>query len=93
MLPKVIIKAMGAAVVALCLFATPANAHENLVQVMIKFHNLVHALEQLDKDELEYEIERTIIHNLEQWSKQKQFELNQKKLEKPVDIVSKDAIM
>jgi len=52
---------------------------------MIKFHNLVHALEQLDKDELEYEIEQTIIHNLEQWSKQKQFELNQKKLEKPVD--------
>lgn len=52
---------------------------------MLKFHNLVHALEQLDKDELEYEIEKTIIHNLEQWSKQKQFELNQKKLEKPVD--------
>jgi cytochrome c556 len=84
-LPKAIIKAMGAVIIALCLYATPAQAHENLVKVMIKFHNLVHALEQLDKDELEYEIEKTIIHNLEQWSKQKQFELNQKKLEKPVD--------
>ena len=37
------------------------------------------------RNELEYEIEKTIIHKLEQWSKQKQFELNQKKLEKPVD--------
>ena len=84
-LPKAIIKAMGAVTIALCLYATPAQAHENLFQVMLKFHNLVHALNQLDKDELEYEIEQTLIHNLEQWSKQKQFELNQKKLEKPVD--------
>jgi len=76
---------MGAVTIALCLYATPAQAHENLFQVMLKFHNLVHALNQLDKDELEYEIEQTLIHNLEQWSKQKQFELNQKKLEKPVD--------
>ena len=84
-MPKAIIKATAAVIIALCLYATPAQAHEHLVKVMIKFHNLVHALEQLDKDELEYEIEKTIIHNLEQWSKQKQFELNQKKLEKPVD--------
>jgi hypothetical protein len=84
-LPKAIIKAMGAVTIALCLYATPAQAHENLFQVMLKFHNLVHALNQLDKDELEYEIEQSLIHNLEQWSKQKQFELNQKKLEKPVD--------
>ena len=84
-LPKAIIKAMGAVTIALCLYATPAQAHENLFQVMLKFHNLVHALNQLDKDELEYEIEQTLIHNLEQWSKQKQFELNQKKLEKLVD--------
>jgi hypothetical protein len=80
---------MGAVTIALCLYATPAQAHENLFQVMLKFHNLVHALNQLDKDELEYEIEQTLIHNLEQWSKQKQFELNQKKLEKPVDKIGR----
>jgi len=62
--------------------SSPAQAHENFWQTIIKFHNLVHALEQMDKEDIEYEIERTIIYNLEQWKRQKQFENNQKKVGK-----------
>jgi len=62
--------------------STSAQAHENIFSVMIKFHNLIHSLEQMDKDQLEYEIERTIIYNIEQWGKQKQQENNLKKVGK-----------
>jgi len=62
--------------------STPAQAHENFWQTIIKFHNLVHALEQMDKADIEYEIERTIIYNLELWKQQKQYENNQKKVGK-----------
>ena len=69
-------------VMVMLALSTPAQAHENFWQAIIKFHNLVHALEQMDKKDIEYEIERTIIYNLELWKQQKQFENNQKKVEK-----------
>jgi hypothetical protein len=80
-------------VMVMLALSTPAQAHENFWQTIIKFHNIIHALEKLDKEDIEYEIERTIIHNLELWAQQKKFENNQKKLEKPVDILATDAIL
>ena len=69
-------------IVMMLALSTPAQAHENFWQTIIKFHNLIHAIEQMDKSQLEYEIERTIIYNLELWKQQKQFENNQKKVGK-----------
>jgi hypothetical protein len=69
-------------IVMMLALSTPAQAHENFWQIIIKFHNLIHAIEQMDKEDIEYEIERTIIYNLELWKQQKQFENNQKKVGK-----------
>ena len=69
-------------VMVMLALSTPAQAHENFWQTIIKFHNLVHALEQMDKEDIEYEIERTIIYNLELWKQQKQYENNLKKVGK-----------
>ena len=70
-------------------FSTPAQAHQNILETMIIFHNLIHKLEQMDKSQLEYEIERTIIHNIEQWGKQKQQENKQKQQENNLKKVGK----
>jgi hypothetical protein len=76
-------------IVMMLALSTPAQAHENFWQTIIKFHNLVHAIEQMDKSQLEYEIERTIIHNIEQWGKQKQQENKQKQQENNLKKVGK----
>jgi uncharacterized protein YeeX (DUF496 family) len=69
-------------IVMMLALSTPAQAHENFWQIIIKFHNLIHAIEQMDKEDIEYEIERTIIYNLELWKQQKQQENNLKKVGK-----------
>jgi hypothetical protein len=76
-------------IVMMLALSTPAQAHENFWQIIIKFHNLIHAIEQMDKSQLEYEIERTIIHNIEQWGKQKQQENKQKQQENNLKKVGK----
>jgi hypothetical protein len=76
-------------IVMMLALSTPAQAHENFWQTIIKFHNLIHAIEQMDKSQLEYEIERTIIHNIEQWGKQKQQENKQKQQENNLKKVGK----
>jgi len=54
--------------------STPAQAHENIFSVMIKLHDLIHALEQVDKDQLEQAIEQTIINGIKQYEQQKKIE-------------------
>jgi len=43
-------------VVMMLALSTPAQAHENIFSMILKFHNMVHALEQLDKEDIEYAI-------------------------------------
>lgn len=69
-------------VVMMFAFSTPTHAHENFWQTMIKFHNLIHALEQLDKEDIEYAIEESIKKGLKEYEKQKQFEKSQENSEK-----------
>jgi hypothetical protein len=82
-------KRLASIVITMIALSTPAQAHENFWQTIIKFHNLIHAIEQMDKSQLEYEIERTIIHNIEQWGKQKQQENKQKQQENNLKKVGK----
>jgi hypothetical protein len=55
--------------------STPAQAEDNPIKGLIFLNNLIKALENVD---VKYEIERTIIHNLELYKQQK---LNEKRLE------------
>ena len=57
--------------------STPAQAHENIFSMILKFHNMVHALEQLDKEDIEYAIEQSIKKGLKEYEQQKQFEKSQ----------------
>ena len=54
--------------------STPAQAHENIFSMILKFHNMIHALEQLDKEDIEYAIEQSIKKGLKEYEQQKQFE-------------------
>ena len=57
--------------------STPAQAHENIFSMILKFHNMIHALEQLDKEDIEYAIEQSIKKGLKEYEQQKQFEKSQ----------------
>ena len=54
--------------------STPAQAHENIFSMMLKLHDMIHALEQVDKDQLEQAIEQTIINGIKQYEQQKKIE-------------------
>ena len=71
MLRNLIGMAMG---VALIVTPMQAKAHENIFSVMIKLHDLIHALEQVDKHQLEQAIEQTIINGIKQYEQQKKIE-------------------
>jgi PhoPQ-activated pathogenicity-related protein len=67
--------------------STPAQAHENIFSVMIKLHDLIHALEQVDKDQLEQAIEQTIINGIKQYEQDKKMEEFEKSQEKQGKII------
>ena len=62
-------------IVVMLALSTPAKADDNPIKGLIILNNLIKALENVD---VKYEIERTIIHNLELYKQQK---LNEKRLE------------
>jgi len=64
-------------VMVMLALSTPAQAHENIFSMILKFHNMVHALEQLDKEDIEYAIEQSIKKGLKEYEQQKQFEKSQ----------------
>ena len=68
-------KGLASIVITMMLaLSTPAQA-DNPIKGLIFLNNLIKALENVD---VKYEIERTIIHNLELYKQQK---LNEKRLE------------
>ena len=64
-------------VMVMLALSTPAQAHENIFSMILKFHNMIHALEQLDKEDIEYAIEQSIKKGLKEYEQQKQFEKSQ----------------
>lgn len=75
MLPKTVIKAAGAVIIALAL-TSPAQAKEdNLLGMLIKLNDLVRKLQNTD---IEYEIDRTIKYNIQQYGEKKRLEKLQK---------------
>ena len=58
--------------------STPTYADDNPIKGLIILNNIIKKLQSMDKAQIEYEIERTIIHNLELY---KQRKLNEKRLE------------
>ena len=64
-------------VVMMLALSTPAHADDNPIKGLIILNNIIEKLQSMDKAQIEYEIERTIIHNLELW---KQRKLNEKRL-------------
>ena len=61
--------------------STPAQAHENIFSVILKFHNMIHALEQIDKDSIEQAIEQSIIDGIKQYEQDKKIEKFEKSQE------------
>ena len=61
--------------------STPAQAHENIFSMILKFHNMVHALEQIDKDSIEQAIEQSIIDGIKQYEQDKKIEQFEKSQE------------
>ena len=62
-----------ASIVAVVMLAlsTPAKADDNPIKGLIILNNLIKKLQNID---IKYEIDRTIQHNLEVWSRNKVYE-------------------
>ena len=67
--------------------STPAQAHENLFSVIIKLHDMIHALEQVDKDTIEKAIEQSIINGIKQYEQDKKIEQFEKSQENQGKII------
>ena len=67
--------------------STPAQAHENVFSMILKFHNIIHALEQVDKDTIEQAIEQTIIDGIKQYEQNKKIEQFEKSQENQDKII------
>jgi len=58
-------------VVVMLALSTPAKADDNPIKGLIILNNLIKKLQNID---IKYEIDRTIQHNLELWSRNKVYE-------------------
>jgi|DEB0MinimDraft_10_1074344.scaffolds.fasta_scaffold11201_8 hypothetical protein len=58
-------------VVVMLALSTPAKADDNPIKGLIILNNLIKKLQNID---IKYEIDRTIQHNLEVWSRNKVYE-------------------
>ena len=67
--------------------STPAQAHENIFSMMIKLHDMIHALEQVDKSTIEKAIEQSIINGIKQYEQDKKMEEFEKSQEKQGKII------
>ena len=67
--------------------STPAQAHENLFSMIIKLHDMIHALEQVDKDTIEKAIEQSIINGIKQYEQDKKIEQFEKSQENSGKII------
>jgi hypothetical protein len=63
-----------AGIAVMMMLATPVQAHENIFSMMLKLHDMVHALEQVDKDTIEKAIEQSIIDGIKQYEQDKKIE-------------------
>ena len=71
----------GAVFMIALAFSNPAHADDNPIQGMIKFKNLIEALKTVD---LQYEVNRIIQYNLENYGRQKVYEKRIKDAEKNI---------
>ena len=71
----------GAVFVVALAFSNPAYADDNPIQGMIKFKNLIEALKSVD---IQYEVNRIIQYNLENYGRQKVYEKRIKDAEKNI---------
>ena len=67
--------------------STPAQAHENIFSMMLKLHDMIHALEQVDKSTIEKAIEQSIINGIKQYEQDKKIEQFEKSQEKQGKII------
>ena len=67
--------------------STPAQAHENIFSMMLKLHDMIHALEQVDKSTIEKAIEQSIINGIKQYEQDKKMEEFEKSQEKQGKII------
>ena len=67
--------------------STTAQAHENIFSMMLKLHDMIHALEQVDKDAIEKAIEQSIINGIKQYEQDKKMEEFEKSQEKQGKII------
>jgi len=67
--------------------STPAQAHENIFSMMLKLHDMIHALEQVDKSTIEKAIEQSIINGIKQYEQDKKIEEFEKSQEKQGKII------
>ena len=67
--------------------STPAQAHENIFSMMLKLHDMIHALEQVDKSTIEKAIEQSIIDGIKQYEQDKKIEEFEKSQEKQGKII------
>jgi len=68
-------------VMVMLALSTPAQAEDNPIKGLIILNNILKNLKNID---LEYEIDRTIKHNLEVWSRNKVYEKRLKQGEKNI---------
>ena len=67
--------------------STPAQAHENIFSMMLKLHDMIHALENVDKDSIEQAIEQSIIDGIKQYEQDKKIEEFEKSQENQGKII------
>jgi len=67
--------------------STPAQAHENIFSMMLKLHDMIHALENVDKDAIEQAIEQAIIDGIKQYEQDKKIEQFEKSQENQGKII------
>ena len=67
--------------------STPAQAHENIFSMMLKLHDMIHALEQVDKSTIEKAIEQSIIDGIKQYEQDKKIEQFEKSQENQGKII------
>ena len=67
--------------------STPAQAHENIFSMMLKLHDMIHALEQVDKSTIEKAIEQSIINGIKQYEQDKKIEQFEKSQENQGKII------
>ena len=67
--------------------STPAQAHENIFSMILKFHDMIHALENVDKSTIEQAIEQSIIDGIKQYEQDKKIEQFEKSQENQGKII------